>query len=78
MNLPAGLRASRHKAKSHFFRIPLGRLPPEGIAQIWGGSSHFNEPIKKTHCRCAHLPGFQLIIDVVKLTSKMNCHVSSW
>lgn len=52
---------SRQAKKKHFLLAhPFSRLPPEGVAQISGGSSHFkrsiftaslptaNDPVKKT------------------------------
>lgn len=42
----------------------------------WGGFLASDDPIKKIPHRCAHLLGFQLVPDAVKLTTKISHHTS--
>jgi hypothetical protein len=44
-NLQVNARASTHKANTSFLFVPLCRLLPEGMAQIYGESSHPNKEI---------------------------------
>lgn len=72
MKLPERVKSNRQKAKASIFQIYLCGLPPECMVHILGGSSSTsNDSVKKTHYRRAQLPGFSLIPEALKLTSRL-------
>lgn len=72
MNFP------RQTAKSKsFLPGPFMWVPPEGVAQIWGGSSTSNSPTKERPPQVCPLGGW-LMRDVVRLTISIGhctCHL---
>lgn len=61
-------RANRQKAIASFFHGLLCAMPVEGVAQIQDGSSHPEWCRQESPHQHAHMLGFQLIPDTVKLT----------